>query len=201
MASARLARSLVAIGAAAAAASAHAVVLNFDELSSAPAAYDVMPLPYHGFTFTGWFFGPDTLYTPASAPNDLFTDYADPSDPTAYVVTDANNTIASATPFHFDGAAFSGYSGVTFQLYLGGTLVHTSSTLPDAPGADPYLPTFLSSGYTGLVDQVVVSGVQGYYAMDNFTFHASAVPEIPSNILMSVGLLVAARRFLSKRAP
>ena len=89
-------------------------------------------------------------------------------------------------------AEFSGYSGVTFELWLGGALVHTSDTLADAAGADPYLPTFLTSGYTGAVDKVVVSGVQGYYSMDDLSFHeAAAVPSVPepeTYALMFLGL-------------
>lgn len=73
------------------------------------------------------------------------------------------------------------------------------ATLADAQGADPYLLTFLSSGYSGLVDKMVVSGVQGYYAMDDFTFHtdSGAVPE-PTSVALTLlalgGLARASRR-------
>ena len=175
-------------------ASSHGLTLTFEDLNPAPAAYDVMPSPYNGLTFSGWFYGPETVYTPASGTIDLFTDYADPNDPGAFVITNGNNRITSGTPFVFDGAWFSGYSGVTFQLSLGANLVHTSATLPDSPGADPYLPTFLASGYAGQVDKVVVSGVQGYYAMDDFTFRAVAasVPEPSMYLLMLAGLATIA---------
>lgn len=174
---------------------AQATTLTFEDLNPAPASFDVMPAPYAGFMFTGWYFGPDTLYTPASGVTDLFTDYADPSQPDLYVETSANS-IASATPFHFDGAAFSGYSGVKYELSLGGNLVHTSSRLSDAPGADPYAPTFLASGYAGLVDSVVVVGVQGYYSMDDFAYHAPTqqVPEPGTVALLLLGLGLVARR-------
>jgi hypothetical protein len=183
--------SIAALGA------AQATTLNFDELST-PAAYDVMPSPYSGFSFTGWYFGVDTVYTPASGTIDLFTDYANPNDPGAYVIINTNNQITSATPVIFDGAAFSGYSGVTFELWHGATLVHTSTSLPDAPGADPYLPTFLASGYSGQVDKVVVSGVQGYYSMDDFTFHQPTLPipepDTGALLLAGLGVLVAVGR-------
>ena len=148
---------------------AQATVLTFENIDPSPASFDVMPSPYSGFTFSGWLYGPDTLYTPASGSIDLFTDYADPNDPTAFVIT-VNNSISRATSFYFDGAWFSGYSGVTFELYSGGALVHTSGTIADAAGPDPYLPTFLGSGYAGLIDTVKVSGVQGYYSLDDFTY-------------------------------
>ena len=164
-------------------------ILTFEDLNPAPASFDLMPSSYNGLTFTGWYYGPDTIYTPASGVIDLFSDYADPSNPGAYIVTNSNNQITSTTPIVFEGAKFSGYSGVSFQLWSNGNLVHTSEVLPDAPGTDPYLPIFLASGYGGQVDKVVVSGVQGYYSMDDVVFTASAVPEPTSMLLVMVGLL------------
>lgn len=83
---------------------------------------------------------------------------------------------------------FSGDSGVTFELYLAGNLVHTSATLPDSSGTF-YAPTLLASGYTGQVDTVRVRAVQGYYSMDDFAYHAAAVvPEPESYALLMAGL-------------
>jgi PEP-CTERM motif len=170
---------------------AHATLLSFEDLDPSPSLFDSMPSPYNGFIFTNWFYGPDTLYKPASGVIDLFTDYADPNNPDARVITD-NNAITAMTPFTFEGATFSGYSGVTFELYLGGNLVHTSMTLADAIGPDAYLPTVLSSGYGLAVDTVKVLGVQGYYSMDDFTYQAvtvAAIPEPSTYALMFAGLL------------
>ncbi len=179
------------------------VVLTFEDLDPSPASFDVMPSPYNGFAFSGWFYGPETVYTPASGTIDLFTDYIDPNDPGAFVVTDTNNAITSASAFYFDGAAFSGYSGVTFELFLAGTLVHTSATLPEAPGVDPYLPSFLASGYSGLIDTIVVSGVQGYYAMDDFKYHTestTAIPEPATGALTAIALLAVGAISTRRRA-
>ena len=174
-----------------------ATVLTFEDIDPSPASFDMMPSPYSGFAFSGWLYGPDTLYTPASGTIDLFTDYADPADPFAYVIT-VNNAISRATSFYFDGAWFSGYSGVTFDLYNSGSLVHTSGTIPDAAGPDPYLPTFLGSGYAGLIDTVKVSGVQGYYSLDDFTYRNAAatndVPEPGILLLVALGVFGIARR-------
>lgn len=183
---------VVAIGAFSGQTAAHTSLLTFEDLNQGSFAYDVMPTPYSGFSFTGWYYGPDTFYTPASGIIDLFTDYADPNDPGAYVITNFNNQITSTTDFIFDGAVFSGYSGVTFELWDNGVLVHTSSSLADALGTDPYNPTFLPSEYIGEVDKVVVRGVQGYYAMDDFTFHPAkvvqSVPEVETAALVLLGL-------------
>ncbi len=168
--------------------SSSGATLDFENLDPSPASFDVIPSTYMGFTFSGWFYGPDTLYTPASGVIDLFTDYADPGNPDGYVIT-VNNSISSASPFIFHGASFSGYSGVTFELYRSGSLVHTSATLPDAPDVDPYLPTFLASGYGLAVDTVKVSGVQGFYAMDDFQYVAAPVPEPAAYAMLMMGLL------------
>lgn len=161
-------------------------VLNFEELNPGPATYALMPSSYAGLTFSGWYFGPDTQYKPASGVIDLFTNYANPADPDAYVFT-VNNAITAKTPFVFSGASFSGYSGVTFELYLAGALVHTSASLPDATGDHPYLPIFLASGYNQQVDKVTVKAVQGFYSMDNFTFQA-VVPEPSTYMLLMAGV-------------
>jgi hypothetical protein len=172
---------------------AHATTLTFEDLDPSPASYDLMPSPYRGFTFKNWLYGPDTTYTPASGVIDLFTDYADPANPGNLIITN-NNAVSRLVDFVFEGAAFSGYSGVTFELWNDGALVHTSATLQDAPGATPYAPTFLSSGYAGLVDKVVVSGVQGYFSMDDFTYREAAgtVPEPGTYTLVLIALAAAA---------
>ena len=171
--------------------SSQAATLDFEDLNPAPASFDLMPAAYAGFTFTNWFRGPDTIYVPASGTIDLFTDYADPNDPGAYVITN-DNAISRAQGFYFDGAWFSGYSGVTFELWLDGSFLGAFGSLPDAAGADPYGPSFVGSGYAGLVDKVVVSGVQGYFSMDDFSYRlpdgSGTVPEPGSAALAALAL-------------
>ena len=100
---------------------------------------------------------------------------------------DFNQTYA--IPFYFpsfvrfDGAYFAGEAPVTFELYNSGSLVATSGTLTSSS-----TPTFLASGYAGLVDEVrVVSNT--FRVMDNVTYNTDTetVPE-PSTIL-GLGLL------------
>ena len=78
---------------------------------------------------------------------------------------------------HFDGAWFAGQTAtsVTFELLLGSTSVWTSGTMFTSD-----IPTFLSSGYSGMVDNVLVlSNAPDYYVMDDVTFNggSSSVPE------------------------
>lgn len=159
-----------------AAGTAHGNILDFEELHPSPALYDILPSPYGGLNFAGWYVGPDTVYQPSSGQVDIFTDFADPANPYNYVVTDSNNRIAGIRPFYFAGASFSGFSGVAFRLWRNGELVHTSDWLADALGDTPYGPTFLSSGYSDLIDVVTVLGVQGFFAMDDFTY---SMPDPP----------------------
>ena len=98
---------------------------------------------------------------------------------------------SASVPFYFpslvrfDGAYFAGldFSTATFQLYNSGSLVATSGTL--IPSSTP---TFLASGYTGLVDEVRVVS-DAFRVMDNVTYNTDieTVPE-PSTIL-GLGLL------------
>lgn len=100
-------------------------------------------------------------------------------------------------PALFQGAYFAGFDGVevSFKLYLNGQLVGSSGTL-QASG----IATFLSSGYSGLVDRITVaSNDHANFVMDDFTFSA-AVPEPQSAALVLAGLAVVgatARRRLA----
>ena len=165
--------------------SASATVLTFDDLG----ADGVVPMNYGGLDWSAssWFaFGaPQQPYTAHSG------DYRVAAD---FEAADSSTTISFGTPASFQGAWFAGLQGatVTFQLYLAGALVATSATLD--PGETPQ---FLASGYSGLVDKLVVaSPSQGSYVMDDFSFTA-AVPEPQTYALLLAGLCalsIAARR-------
>lgn len=167
-------------------AAADTTVLGFDDIGSAGA----LPASYGGLDWSGssWlvFDGPQAPYTPHSGDWRVATDFGS---------SDAASAVRFLEPSVFVGAWFSGFSDatVTVQMYLGGALVATSPTLAPAEA-----PSFLASGYAGLVDRLVfVSPQQAFYAMDDFTFNASPVPEPQAWLMLGAGL--AALRLRARR--
>lgn len=160
-------------------------VLTFEDLGATGSTFDLVPAGYAGLHFYGWFFGVDTVYPTASGAYDLFNNFADPSDPTAFVLA-ADNSIERVGGFHFDGAWFSGYSGVRVELWRDGQEVWASEWLPHATGASPYGPSFVAGGYAGLADRMLVRGVQGYFAMDDLGITLPAPLSVPSTLLLSL---------------
>lgn len=157
-------------------------VLGFEDLAVA----GELPASYGGvdWSASSWigFNEPQTPYTPHSGTWRVATDFGS---------SNAASTIRFIESSVFDGAWFSGFSDatVTVQMYLGDALVATSATL--TPSATP---SFLASGYSGLVDRLVfLSPQQAFYAMDDFTY-TTAVPEPQGWLLMGAGLVLLARR-------
>jgi hypothetical protein len=133
----------------------------------------IVPDGYAGITWHGewnYYLDPQPPYNPASSPTRVY-DFV------------PNGTFDFSSPVVFDGASFAGYPTATvqFQMYLGGILVATSGIL-----APSDIPTFLSSGYGGWVDEVqVISPRPDFFVMDNVTFNG-AVPE-PVSWAMFIG--------------
>lgn len=116
---------------------------------------------------------------------------------TAHSGTNRVYTFATSAPFSFtggpvsfDGAWFAGYPDATvqFALFLSNVPVWTSGILSPTD-----VPTFLSSGYSGMVDRVdVLSQRPDWYIMDDVTFNGGSlgpVPEPASLVLLATGLV------------
>jgi hypothetical protein len=157
---------------------AGATIINFDDLVG-----DNLPVPdgYGGVTWYGeWTYYGFTQdpYNPHSPPNRVYTGNAD-----------ARFTFGSSVTF--DGAWFAGQptSTVQFQGYLNGVLQFTSDMLTTSS-----TPTFLSSGYAGLVDDIhVLSNAPDFWVMDDVTYNGGGgVPEPGSLLLLGTGIVGAA---------
>ena len=161
-------------------------VLNFDDLSG-----EGLVGTYQGVVFdAGWMYydAPQAPYTPASGATRIYV--VEPPGQAAFTF---------AAPVTFKGAFFSGQPAetVSFRLFLGGVLQHTSAVL--SPSSTP---VFLSAGYAGPIDEVRVTHTYnsqaGFFVMDDVTFAAATqVPE-PSAVLSFAGvaalLVYGARR-------
>lgn len=157
---------------------------NFDTLPGD----GVVPDGYCNITWSGqwnYYLDPQPPYNPSSPPTRV------------YDFVTAGQMIFSS-PQVFDGAYFSGYgfATVTFNLYNGANLVWTSATL--APSSTP---TWLPSGYSGLVTEVdVVSPSPDFFVMDDVTY-GSPTPEPGTLALLAtgaVGAIGAVRRRFAK---
>jgi hypothetical protein len=154
------------------------VVVNFDDL---PGNNQLVPQGYGGIDWNNnwtYYGSPQDPYNPHSPPNRVYT-------------FDPNGAFSFQTPEVFDGAWFAGnsFATVTFVLFdANGNQVWTSATL--APNGTP---TFLASGYDGLVKTVdVVSPSPDFYIMDDVTYHSGSggtVPEPSSFVLLGSGVL------------
>ncbi|MFK3736736.1 PEP-CTERM sorting domain-containing protein [Massilia sp. TN1-12] len=164
---------------------ASATVLTFDDIVG-PDGYAAVPANYGGLDWSASglsvFTGEQAPFTAHSGQGRVTTDWIDGGA--------VASTIRFLAPTVFDGAWFSGYadSSVRFDLYFGGQLVASSTSLQLSES-----PAFLDAGWNGAIDTVVVSSAfQASYVMDDLTFESAAqVPEPGSLALMAAGLGLA----------
>lgn len=160
---------------------ASATVLSFDDIVAA-GDYAAVPTNYGGLDWSGSSWAvlatEMTPYTPHSGDGRVTLGWG--SD-------DAASTVRFNAPTVFEGAWFAGYGEATvrFDMYLGGSLVASSTTL-----ALSATPSFLDAGWNGAVDTIVVSSpLHAFYVMDDFSYTVAApVPEPATVALLLAGL-------------
>ena len=153
----------------------NATVITFDDLNG----NGQLSTSYAGLTWSNnWNFyssGQDP-YNPQSGLQRVYTTF-----------NSGVGTFKFSSDVVFDGAYFAGYSDLAFpqfELYNDGQLVAFTPTLNLSS-----TPTFLSSGYTGLIDEVRVVADAAYYVMDDVTYHnGNNVPEPESLALFGLAL-------------
>lgn len=151
---------LAAVGASVALATAASasIIIDFDDL----VGQGPVPPGYGGVSdWGGWWY-----YDWAQPPYN-------PNSPPVRVYNVTDGMFTFADDVIFEGAYFAGYGvadgyqPISFNLYLGGNLVHTSGSLDLMSDG---VPRWLASGYGGLIDTVKVNGTYGFFVMDDVTY-------------------------------
>jgi hypothetical protein len=178
---------------------AQAAVLTFDDLSATSLSLYEAPIPsgYGGFNWSGNFYylnATDAGYTNSgyvagtiSSPNVAFNDGAQ------------DVTISSATSFTFNGAYFTSAWDKTLNIGIKGysnaglTLLYNTTV-----AANNTSPVYASLNWSGITELTFTSNGGDQFAIDNFTYNASAVP-LPRALLLFgsglAGLAIIRKRF------
>lgn len=166
---------------------ASATVLTFDDIVGA-GDYAAVPGNYGGLDWSG------SSWSVLATEQSPYTAHSGDGRVTlGWGSDDAASTIRFNAPTVFEGAWFAGYGEATvrFDLYLGGALVGSSTTLTLSG-----TPSFLDAGWAGAIDAVVVSSpLHAFYVMDDFSYTtvAAPVPEPATVALLLAGLGIVGR--------
>ncbi|WP_205854068.1 PEPxxWA-CTERM sorting domain-containing protein [Phenylobacterium kunshanense] len=159
-------------------AAAATIVLNFDDLTGV----GLVPTTYGGVIFGDDFSHYDTPvenFPPASGLTTIYANYAkyQPGP-------QSTQTFRFAELVRFDGAFFAGRMTVSYDFYREGQKVGSAGDFALNGQARYY-----ASGYTGLVDEVRLSGSTGNWVLDDLTYTTgvAAVPEPTTWALMILG--------------
>jgi hypothetical protein len=191
----RMIWALAALAFLAAGGRAGAGIVTFDDL---PNGGGVVPNGYGGVNWSGnwdYYGGSQPPYNAHSGLNRIYTDYGSPAAGQA-----GENSFSFQAPEVFQGAWFAGYANadLKFSLYFHNVLVFTSADLQPSS-----TPTFLASGYFGVVDKVGVSSqANDYYIMDDVTFRnpeRAGAPEPAGLTLLGIGTAALASYLWRRR--
>jgi hypothetical protein len=171
-----------------AASAATNIVLSFDDL----AGTGLMPTEYGGVIFGDDFSHYDTPvagFPPASGLTTVYANYEKYAPGTS-----ATLTFRFTELVRFDGAFFSGKAPVAYDFYREGVKVGSAGSF----GLDDEA-AYYASGYSGLVDEVRLSGNTGNWVMDDLTYSTGVVPEPGTWALMILGFGAAGAALRSRR--
>ena len=162
------------------AAPASAIVIDFDDLVGQAPMQD----GYGGVS--DWTSGAWWHYDWDQPP------YFPHSPPTRLYSLDPSNEFTFEHDVRLDGAWFSGFGAkdgfgpISWSLYYQGNLVHVSGELDCSE-----VPTFMPTGYNGLVDRVSINGTTDFFVMDDLTYE---IPAPGAAAVLGLGGLIVGRR-------